>query len=108
MSRIHSWNPRDILKGFVLSAHSVAFSTDGRRFAAGSGGPEAVKLWDTETRQEVLTLGGEGSVFDRLQFSPNGRYLLAINTKAQGRFWSAPTLAEIETAEATDKRDRPR
>jgi WD40 repeat protein len=45
----------DSLKGFLLAATSVAFSHDSRRLAASSNGQEAVKLWDTETRQEVLT-----------------------------------------------------
>jgi WD40 repeat protein len=32
------------LKGFMLGAHSVAFSPDSGRLAAGSNGREAVKL----------------------------------------------------------------
>ena len=43
----------NLLKGFLLSANSVAFSPDGHRMAVGSSGVEAVKLWDSETRQEV-------------------------------------------------------
>ena len=45
--------PLATLKGFLLAAHSVAFSPDGRRLAAGSDGLESVKLWDTDTRQEI-------------------------------------------------------
>ena len=98
------------LKGFLLGAHSVAFSPDGRRLAAGSNGQEAVKLWDVETRQEVLTLSGEGSLFIGLSFSPDGRYLMAINEAGLAHneaglahIWTAPTWEEIAAEEARDQ-----
>jgi len=94
--------PVDTLKGFLLGAHSVAFSPDGKRLAAGSNGQEAVKLWDTATRQEVLTLSGEGSVFELLRFSPDGRYLMAINLNGIIHLWSAPSWEEIKSAEEVD------
>ncbi|HTA30229.1 MAG TPA: WD40 repeat domain-containing protein, partial [Candidatus Cybelea sp.] len=94
------------LKGFLLGAHSVAFSPDGRRLAAGSNGREAVKMWDVETGQEVLTLSGEGPLFSGLKFSPNGRYLLAINDAGLAHLWAAPTWDEIATEEAKDPPSR--
>ncbi|HTA31107.1 MAG TPA: WD40 repeat domain-containing protein, partial [Candidatus Cybelea sp.] len=94
--------PVATLKGFLLGAHSVAFSPDGRRLAAGSNGREAVKLWDVETRQEVLTLNGEGSLFIGLSFSPDGRYLMAINEAGLAHIWTAPTWEEIAAEEAKD------
>jgi serine/threonine protein kinase/WD40 repeat protein len=94
--------PIATLRGFLLGAHSVAFSPDGRRLAAGSNGQEAVKLWDVETRQEVLTLGGEGSLFISLSFSPDGRYLMAINEAGLAHIWTAPTWEEIAAEEAKD------
>jgi WD40 repeat protein len=100
--------PLETLKGFLLSPTSVAFSPDGRRLAIGSSGSEAVKLWDAQTRQEVLTLSGEGSGFGGLKFSPDGRYLLAINEAGLAHLWSAPTLAEIEAAEADQKQQAQR
>jgi WD40 repeat protein len=94
--------PVATLKGFLLGAHSVAFSPDGRRLAAGSNGREAVKLWDVETRQELLTLSGEGSLFIGLSFSPDGRYLMAINEAGLAHIWTAPTWEEIAAEEAKD------
>jgi len=61
-----------------------------------------VKLWDVETRQEVLTLSGEGSRFGGLNFSPDGRYLLAINDVGLAHLWTAPTWEEIAAEEAKD------
>jgi WD40 repeat protein len=95
--------PVDAVKGFLLGAHSVTFSPDGKRFAAGSNGQEAVKLWDTDTRQEVLTLSGEGSEFMFLRFSPDGRLLLGINQGGVAHLWSAPTWDEIAAAGAKEK-----
>jgi WD40 repeat protein len=94
----------DSLKGFLLAATSVAFSHDSRRLAASSNGQEAVKLWDTETRQEVLTLSGEGSQFFSLKFSSDGRCLLAVNSVGLAHLWSAPSWEEIAVAEADEKR----
>ena len=94
--------PVATFKGFLLGAHSVAFSPDGRRLAAGSNGQEAVKLWDVDTQQEVLTLSGEGSRFGGLNFSPDGRYLLAINDAGLAHLWTAPTWEEIAAEEAKD------
>ena len=90
------------LKGFLLGSHSVAFSPDSRRLAAGSNGREAVKLWDVTTWQEVLTLSGEGSRFGGLNFSPDGRYLLAISDAGLAHIWTAPTWEEIASEEAKD------
>ena len=91
-------------KGFLLGAHSVAFSPDGRPLAAGSNGHEAVKLWDAETQQEALTLSGEGSIFAGLNFSPDGRYLMSINEAGLAHVWTAPTWEEIAAEEAKDPR----
>jgi WD40 repeat protein len=93
--------PVDVLTGFLLNAFGLAFSPDGRRLAVGSGGPEAVKLWDTETRQEVLTLSGE-EMFFGCKFSPDGRYLMGVNTTGLVHLWFAPTLAEIDAAEKAE------
>jgi WD40 repeat protein len=97
-----TWQPVETLKGFLLGAHSVAFSPDGTRLAAGSNGQEAVKLWDTETRQELLTLSGQGSIFEVLRFSPDGRYLMAINLNGVIHLWSAPSWEEIKSAEVAE------
>lgn len=58
-------------------------------------------MWDDETRQELLTLSGEG-VIAFLKFSPDGRYLLAINTDGVAHLWFAPTLAEIDAGEKAE------
>jgi WD40 repeat protein len=100
------WNPSerkamDVLRGHLLGVHAAAFSPDGQRIASGSHGSEAVKLWDVVTRQEVATLGGQGSMFSFVKFAPGGRMLVAINRQKVAHIWRAPSLAEIEAAERT-------
>jgi len=92
--------PAARLGGFTLAPCSVSFSSDGRRLAAGDGGNEAIKLWDVETRQEVLTLAANGSNFSQTRFSPDGNVLASRNGDDELHIWRAPTQAEIDAAEA--------
>jgi WD40 repeat protein len=98
------WDPSsfqliDAFKGHMLGAHAVAFSPDGRRLATGSGGREAVKLWDVSTRRELLTLPGQGTLFSYTAFSPDGIWLAACNWEGKLHLWRAPSWEEIEAEE---------
>ena len=108
---VELWNAADLttgdklpsrasLTGFTLAPHSVTFSPDGTRLAAGSDASEAVKLFDVDSRQEVLTLAATGSSFDKIRFSPDGNVLAASNRDDELHLWRAPTLAETDAAEA--------
>lgn len=88
------------LGGFQMSPHSVGFSPDGRRLAAGGNGSQAVKLYDLPSGQEVLTLAGTAASFIRVEFSPDGSMIAAVNEQRELHLWRAPTLAEIDAAEA--------
>jgi WD40 repeat protein len=92
--------PVAILGGFTLAPHSIAFSPDGRRLAAGGDGREAVRLYDAESFLPVLTLAARGSLFQRTAFSPDGTVLAASNEEGELHLWRAPSWAEIEAAEA--------
>ncbi|MBI2949745.1 MAG: PD40 domain-containing protein [Verrucomicrobia bacterium] len=89
--------------GFLQMIASVAFSPDGKRLLTSSAGKETIKLWDVESRQELLTLESHGSWFHPSAFSPDGNVLGSrsaslIPTFAPGvvHLWRAPSWKEIE------------
>jgi WD40 repeat protein len=107
-SEVKLWNaathtPAGVLRGFLLGAHSAAFSPDGDRLAAGSDGREAVKIWDLATQQDLLTLAGSGDLFEFTRFSPDGNMILSISGEQQVHLWRAPSWAEINAAEVKEK-----
>jgi serine/threonine protein kinase/WD40 repeat protein len=88
------------IHGHLNAAFGIAFSADGRRLISASGGREAVKLWDVGTRQELLTLGGTGSLLRAARWSADGDVILA---GAPWQAWRAPSWEEIAAAEAKEK-----
>ncbi len=87
------------LSGFMQGVHSVTFSPDGRRLLIGSDGQEALKLWDTHSWQELITLEGQGSIFRSPALSPDGDTVGALNSKGLLHLWRAPSWPEIQRQE---------
>ncbi len=86
-------------RDFLQGVHSVAFSPDGQRLATGSDGKEAIKLWDVESQQQLLTLEGQGSAFFKSAFSPDGNILGSMNQSGILHLWRTPSWGEIDRAE---------
>jgi WD40 repeat protein len=86
--------------GHLNAVFGIAFSPDGRRLISASGGREAVKLWDVGTRQELLTLAGNGSLLATARWSADGDVILA---GPPWQAWLAPSWEEIAAAEAKEK-----
>ncbi len=90
------------LRGHTASVGGVAFSPDGTRLATHSNGEGSVKVWDSISGRELLTLsiaprGGPGTTIGpRVAFSPDGRCLAAIigNT---AKVWDAAIGKELLT-----------
>jgi WD40 repeat protein len=93
-------------KGVLLGIHSVAFSPDGKRLATGSGHREAVRLWDVESGQELLTLDGQGSIFGPTAFSADASLLGSMSDTDVLHLWRAPSFAEIDAIEKGESTDR--
>ncbi len=98
-----NWQPVATAGGFLNGAHSAAFSPDNQRLAVGSGGQEAVKLFDPASWQNVFTLEAPGNDFQQMAFSPDGNTLGWLNQENVLYLWRAPSWAEIHAAEAQEK-----
>ena len=88
------------MEGYSHEASSLAFSPKGRRLASGGGEGQlgrggGVKLWDTTTGLEVLTLGGASDVISLVAFSQDGTRLAAAVMTGPGLFALGQGAGEI-------------
>ena len=68
---------------------SVAFSPDGRTFAA-AGDDNAVHLFHVASGHEVLTFANLPAAVNQITFSPDGQHLAAALHNGTIRIWDAP------------------
>ncbi len=85
--------------GSIFGMLGAVFSPDSRRLAVTSSSNEAVRFWDTESWQLLLTLEAQGSVFVASAFSPDGNVFGSLTNGGELHLWRAPSWAEIEAAE---------
>ena len=74
------------LQGHTAGITSVAFSRDGTRILTGSR-DNTVKLWDSETGAEVLTLRGHTNGVTSVCFSPDGNSVLTSSLDGTAILW---------------------
>jgi WD40 repeat protein len=91
------------LSGFLGGMFSASFSPDSRRLAIGSGGLEAVRIFDVASQRELITLDAMGTVYHSTRFSPDGRLLGASNVQGTLTFWRAPDADELDAPAATPR-----
>jgi tetratricopeptide (TPR) repeat protein len=90
---LHKHQERAALQVHGGSVMSVVFSPDGKTLAAGTQF-NLVKLWDTTSGKEMLSLSQErewSSSVVSLGFSPNGRTLATGSNRGTVRLWDAGT-----------------
>lgn len=79
---------------------TIAFSSDGRRIASASTN-NTVKVWDVETRQELLSLPGHNGMTCCVAFSSDHRYLATSISRLGGlsevKLWDAASGKELAT-----------
>jgi hypothetical protein len=85
----------------MLSAHGAGFAPDNHRLLLGSSGTESIKMWDFESRQELLTLPTDGGPFPFLRFQDADTIVAVTNDREY--VWRAPSWKEITAVEAQEK-----
>lgn len=84
--------------GHTKGVSSIAFSPDGRYVVSGSGGKNALKLWDIATGKEIRNFTGQiSSSADSVAFSPDGRYVVSGSEDNTLKLWDIQTGNEIRT-----------
>jgi WD40 repeat protein len=71
---------RGWLVGHPGVVKSLAFSTDGRRFASGSG-DRIVRIWDSQSKTVLFSLDGHTADVESVEFSGDGRTLTSRSEK---------------------------
>jgi WD40 repeat protein len=84
------------LSGHQGGALRVACSSDGKRIAVGTAGPQgSVKIWDATTGQALFTLKGHEGDINALAFSPNGKRLASGSADRTVKVWDMATGQEL-------------
>src|SRR4029077_21276487 len=87
------------LTGFPFGVWAAVFSPDIKRLATSNNVREPIRIWDLESREQLLSLECQGSLLDIVAFSPDGNILGALNQHDVLTVWCAPSWAEIQAAE---------
>jgi WD40 repeat protein len=93
-----SWRDGGLLAGFLHSAAGLSFSKDGQRLAVGSAGEEAIRVYELERHQPLVTFAAQGGGFSP-GFDSSDNILAGMNNGGQLLVWSAPSWQEIEEKE---------
>ena len=83
---------------------SVAFSPDGKVIAAGAE-PGYIRMWDAESGKLCCSLATKHRAIDRLQFTPDGRFLITAGVEDAGQLMVWDVAELLEHARATPVRE---
>jgi WD40 repeat protein len=78
------------------SIQALSFSPDGRRLAS-AGFDDQIRIWDTESGLELLTLSGHEHWILAMSFSPDGRRIISTSGDRTVRIWDG-SLPRVEAA----------
>ena len=78
------------LAGHVSIVTGVAWHPDGSRLAT-CGADRTIRIWDTATGTELITLRGHSNLIQRLAFSNDGNTLVSTSDDGTIKLWRAST-----------------
>ncbi|MEO0224440.1 MAG: WD40 repeat domain-containing protein [candidate division WOR-3 bacterium] len=81
------------LEGHSFRVSSISFSSDGKYLASGSY-DKTIKIWDTESWKEIITLKGHP---ESISFSPDSKYLASGSDDKTIKIWEVGTWKLITT-----------
>ena len=84
------------IDGTVNSVLALAFSPDGTRLASGSK-DKTVRLWDTDTNEELAILQKHTGWTNALAFSPDGKMLASGSADKTVQLWDTATGEHLAT-----------
>lgn len=90
------------LHGHNALVQSTTASRDGSRLVTATIGSDPVRIWDTASWEEVLSLEVSGARLSAARFLADGSTLIAEDSEWRLHFWRAPSWAEIEAAEKSE------
>lgn len=79
--------------------HAVAWSPNGSRLVTG-GDDRAVRIWDTRTGEEVLSIRGSANSIRALAWSPDGKWIASGELGGMIRIWNAKEDSRPPTIQA--------
>jgi len=92
-SAAEAGEPLGVLQGHtdaIASPNGLAFSKDGGRLASASFDDTAM-IWDTQTRQKLITLNGHNNNVEAIAFSPDGKWVATASKDKQLILWESET-----------------
>jgi WD40 repeat protein len=100
-----NWAEESSLGSFFDEVFGSVFMSNGSRLAVAAGDQEAIRLYDTSTWLDTLTLEDDGGILWPTQVSPDDNIIGATTFWGAWRLrlWRAPSWEEIEAAEAREK-----
>ncbi|MBL6766198.1 MAG: protein kinase [Verrucomicrobiae bacterium] len=106
IQEVSTGKKRTTLHGHNLVLLHIGFSTDGSRMVSSTIGSEPVKLWDTRSWHAVFSFASEpGTFLWQPWFCSDGNTISmakAVHSTREAtiRVWQAPTMEQINAAEA--------
>jgi WD40 repeat protein/tRNA A-37 threonylcarbamoyl transferase component Bud32 len=79
--------------------YAVAWSPNGSRLVTG-GDDRIVRIWDTRTGEEVLSIRGSGNSIRALAWSPDGKWIASGELGGMIRIWNAKEDSRPPTIQA--------